>query len=205
MFFRPLSQRNTAFTDPADVTGEGWSMYINSITLQFRGKPENLDAVIRRTLAGIDRNLTIDDLKSLDYQVAGNFNQERLIARLTLLFGILALILASVGLYGITAYSVARRTSEIGVRMALGANRRDVVGLVLKGAFSQIGIGLAIGIPIALLGGRLMASQLYGVGAYDPITIVLAALVLGISAAIAGFVPARRAASIEPMRALRTE
>ena len=205
MFFRPLSQQNTAFKDPAEITGEGWSLYINSITLRFRGKPENLDAVVRRTLAGIDRNLTIDDLKSLDYQVAGNFNQERLIARLTVLFGILALVLASVGLYGITAYSVARRTSEIGVRMALGANRQDVVGLVLKGAFSQIGIGLAIGIPIALLGGRLMASQLYGVGAYDPITIALAALLLGISAVIAGFVPARRAASIEPMRALRTE
>jgi len=205
MYFRPLSQQNTAFKDPAEITGEGWSLYINSITLRFRGKPENLDAVVRRTLAGIDRNLTIDDLKSLDYQVAGNFNQERLIARLTVLFGILALVLASVGLYGITAYSVARRTSEIGVRMALGANRQDVVGLVLKGAFSQIGIGLAIGIPIALLGGRLMASQLYGVGAYDPITIALAALLLGISAVIAGFVPARRAASIEPMRALRTE
>jgi len=205
MFFRPLSQQNTAFKDPSDVTGERWSMYINSITLQFRGKPENLDAVIRRTLAGIDRNLTIDDLKSLDYQVAGNFNQERLIARLTVLFGILALILASVGLYGITAYSVARRTAEIGVRMALGANRQDVVGLVLKGAFSQIGIGLAIGVPIALLGGRLMASQLYGVGAYDPVTLLLAAAVLAIAAAVAGFVPARRAASIEPMTALRTE
>jgi ABC-type antimicrobial peptide transport system permease subunit len=149
--------------------------------------------------------LTITDLKSLDYQVAGNFNQERLIARLTMLFGMLALVLASVGLYGITAYSVARRTSEIGVRMALGANRSDVISMVLRGAFSQVLLGLAIGIPIALLGGRLIASQLYGVHAYDPTSLLLAALVLSSAAAVAGFVPARRASTIEPMKALRSE
>ena len=138
-------------------------------------------------------------------QLSRNFNQERLIARLTILFGTLALILASVGLYGITAYSVARRTSEIGVRMALGANKTDVVGLVLRGAFSQTGIGLAIGVPVALLGGRLIAHQLYDVRAYDPLTLGIAVLALGASAAIAGFVPAKRAARIEPMVALRTE
>ena len=145
------------------------------------------------------------DFKSLDYQVADNFNQERLIARLTMLFGLLALILASVGLYGLTAYSVARRTSEIGVRMAMGANRRNVLGLVMRGALLQIAIGLAIGIPVALLGGYLMSSQLYGVNKYDPFTMALAIGVLGVCAAIAGFVPARRASSIEPMNALRTE
>src|SRR5205823_1003546 len=123
---------------------------INSITIHFQSPPQNLDALIRRTFANIDPNLTLVDLRSLEYQVAGNFNQERLISRLTVLFGALALILASVGLYGITAYSVARRTSEIGVRMALGANRGDVVNLVLRGAFVQVGLGLVIGIPIAL-------------------------------------------------------
>jgi hypothetical protein len=205
MFFRPLTQRNPKFKDPSDITGENWSMYINSITVRFRSHPQNVDALLRRTLANIDPNLTITDLKSLDYQVAGNFNQERLIARLTMLFGVLALILASVGLYGITAYSVARRTSEIGVRMALGANRRDVIGMVLRGAFSQVAIGLAIGIPVAVLGGRVIASQLYGVHGYDPLSLVLAAAVLSMAAAVAGFVPARRAASIEPMQALRSE
>jgi ABC-type antimicrobial peptide transport system permease subunit len=137
--------------------------------------------------------------------VADNFNQERLISRLTGLFGFLALVLASVGLYGITAYSVARRTSEIGLRMALGANRQSVLGMVLRGALLLVGLGLAIGVPVALLGGRLMRSQLYGVRTYDPLTLLGAIVVLSVAAAFAGFLPARRAASIEPMNALRTE
>ena len=160
---------------------------------------------MRRTLADIDPNLTVENLYSLDYQVSDNFNQERLIARLTMLFGLLALVLASVGLYGITSYAVARRTSEIGLRMALGADRSNVVRMVLRGAFVQVGIGLALGIPIALAGGRFMADQLYGVRAYDPLSIAIAVVVLSSAAALAGFIPARRAASIEPMEALRTE
>ncbi|HET9743134.1 MAG TPA: ABC transporter permease [Terriglobales bacterium] len=205
MYFRPLTQPNTEIKEPEAITAESRSLYINSITLRFRSQPQNVDALVRRTLASIDPNLTVIDLKSLDYQVADNFNQQRLIARLTMLFGLLALVLASVGLYGITAYSVALRTGEIGVRMALGANRRDVVGLVLRGAFSQIGIGLLVGIPLAFLAGRLMASQLYGVSAYDPFSVAIAAIVLFASATIAGFVPAQRAATIEPMQALRSE
>lgn len=205
MYFRPLAQINPAFTERSAITAETRSLFINSITLRFAGDPGNLDALVRSTLSKINSNLTVIDLSSLDYQVSGNFNQERLIARLTTLFGILALILASVGLYGITAYSVARRTSEIGVRMALGANRGNVVALVLRGASLQVGLGLAIGIPVALLGARLMANQLYGVRTYDPITLIAAVLVLALFAAIAGFIPARRAASIEPMKALRTE
>lgn len=204
-FYRPLAQRNTRFEQPEDITGETFSMYINSIVLRFDSQQQNVDALVRRTLENIDPNLTIINLRSMDYQVAGNFNQERLIARLTMLFGILALVLASVGLYGITAYSVARRTSEIGVRMALGANRSDVVGMVMRGAFSQVLLGLAIGIPIALLSARMMASQLYGVHAYDPLSLLIAAAVLSAAAAIAGFVPARRASTIEPMHALRSE
>ena len=204
-YYRPLTQRNTRFEKPADATGENWSMFINSIILRFDSPPENVDALVRRTLGDIDPNLTIVDLRSLDYQVSGNFNQERLIARLTMLFGILALVLASVGLYGITAYSVARRTSEIGVRMALGANRNNVVGMVMRGAFSQVLLGLAIGVPIAVLGARLIASQLYGVRAFDPLSLLIAAIVLSMAAAVAGFVPARRASTIDPMKALRSE
>jgi ABC-type antimicrobial peptide transport system permease subunit len=164
-----------------------------------------VDAMVRRTLADIDPNLTVIELHSLDYQVAGNFSQERLIARLTMLFGLLALVLAAVGLYGITSYAVARRTSEIGLRMALGADRGNVVGLVLRGAFVQIAIGLIIGIPVALLGGRLMASQLFAVRSWDPVSIGIAIVILSAAAAVAGFIPARGAASIEPMEALRTE
>jgi predicted permease len=204
-YYRPLTQRNTRFEKPGDVTGENWSMFINSIILRFDSQPQNVDALIRRTLGNIDPNLTIIDLKSMDYQVAGNFNQERLIARLTMLFGVLALVLASIGLYGITAYSVARRTSEIGVRMALGANRTDVVGMVMRGAFSQVLLGLATGIPVAVLGAHLIATQLYGVRAYDPLSLLIAVSFLSAAAALAGFVPARRASTIEPMKALRSE
>jgi predicted permease len=206
MYFRPLTQKLAV--DPADANGvmaENMSLFINSITLNFATPPQNVDSLVRRNLADIDPNLTIIDLHSLDQQVADNFTQERLIARLTTLFGLLALILAAVGLYGITSYAVARRTSEIGLRMALGADRGNVVGMVMRGAFIQVGLGLAIGIPIALLGARAMADQLYGVKAWDPVSIGIAVGVLAVAAAIAGFLPARRAASIEPMRALRIE
>ncbi|MFZ0704914.1 MAG: FtsX-like permease family protein, partial [Candidatus Korobacteraceae bacterium] len=131
--------------------------------------------------------------------------QERLIARLTMLFGILALALAAVGLYGITSYSVARRTGEIGLRMALGADRAGVLRLVLGGAFVQIALGLAIGIPIVLLAGRLVADQLFEVRPYDPLSLTIAVVVLSLAGALAGFIPAARAASIDPMKALRTE
>jgi predicted permease len=205
MYFRPMTQLNTTFKERSAMTGEKGSMFPNSMTIRFAGDAAGLESLVRRTLANINPNLTILDFKSLDYQVAGNFVEERLISRLTVLFGLLALVLASVGLYGITAYSVARRTAEIGLRMALGANRRDVVALVLRGASLQVGIGLAIGIPVALLGGHLMASQLYGVRTYDPLTLAIAVVVLAAFAGIAGFIPARRAASVEPMNALRTE
>ena len=137
--------------------------------------------------------------------MANNFDQERLIARLTTLFGLLALGLAAVGLYGITSYSVARRTSEIGLRMALGADRGRVVRLVLHGAFLQVGIGLVLGIPIALIGAHYMADQLFAVKAWDPLSMAVAIVVLSAAAALAAFIPARRAASIEPMEALRVE
>jgi len=205
MYFRPMTQLNTTLTERSAVTAETRSLFPNSMTIRFTGDAAGLESLVRHTLAKINPNFTVLDFTSLDYQIAGNFNQERLISRLTALFGLLALVLASVGLYGITAYSVARRTSEIGLRMALGANRGNVVALVLRAASWQVGLGLAIGIPAALLGGRLMSSQLYGVSAYDPFTLAAAVLVLSVCAAVAGFIPARRAASIEPMNALRTE
>jgi predicted permease len=205
VYLRPLSQPFTGYKEPEMSSTETQSMFINSIVLNFNRPQQNADALIRRSLAGIDPNLTVMDLRSLDAQVAGNFDQERLIARLTSLFGILALILASVGLYGVMSYFVARRTSEIGIRMALGATRSSVVSMVMRGALWQILIGLVLGIPAALWAGYLMKSLLYGVGSYDATALVGAPLMLVVCATAAGFIPARRAASIEPMQALRTE
>jgi predicted permease len=181
------------------------SHYIGDIELRVAGKPQNLEARIRSTLADIDPNLNVFDVITLNEQLARNFNQDRLIARLTQLFGLLALVLACVGLYGVTAYAVAQRTGEIGIRMALGANRGNVLGLVLRGALLQLCFGLVIGIPVALAGGRLISNQLYGVKSRDPAILALAGAILGACALVAAFVPARRAASVDPMRALRTE
>jgi predicted permease len=205
MYFRPMTQFNRNVTGRQFFMAESRSVYPNSITVQYVGDAASLESMARRTLANINPDLTVVSFKSLDYQVADNFNGERLISRLTGLFGVLALVLASVGLYGITAYSVARRTNEIGVRMALGANRSHVVVMVMRRALVLVAIGLAIGIPVALLGGRLMRTQLYGVRTYDPVTLAGAVFVLAAFAALAGFIPARRAASIEPMHALRQE
>src|SRR5437016_7827489 len=127
------------------------------------------------------------------------------IARLTELFGGLALVLACVGVYGVTAYSVERRTNEIGIRMALGADRRNVLSLVLRAALTQIGLGLVIGVPAALAGSRVLASQLWGVKSYDPMIIAIAALVLAVCAIFAASLPARRATRVDPMVALRYE
>jgi predicted permease len=200
-FFMPFLQMSK---DPKQAFMLG-SHYLHDIELRVAGKPENLAAAVRQTLADIDPNLTVLDMMTLSEQVTRNFNQDRLIARLTELFGLLALVLACVGLYGVTAYSVARRTSEIGIRMALGADRASVLGLVLRGALLQLGVGLAVGIPVALAGGRWLGSQLYGVKAYDPLILGLAVVVLSACALVAGFVPSWRAASIEPVQALRAE
>jgi predicted permease len=205
MFFRPLKQQRTDLTSTGDQASEARSMIIGAIVLQFKTPPQDVDGLVRRTLADINPNLTVSSLHTFQYQVEGNFNTDRLLSRLALLFGVLALVLAAVGLYGITSYQVSRRTSEIGVRMALGATRDSVLWLVLRGAFRQVGLGLVIGIPVALLATRSMASQLYNVRSYDPVSLLLAAGALLLSAAIAGVIPAQRAASIEPVTALRTE
>jgi predicted permease len=205
MFFRPLTQEMPGLTIKSEISEEARSMVLGAIVLQFKSTPSDVDALIRRTLADINPNLTVSSLHTFKYQVDGNFNSDRLLARLALLFGLLALVLAAVGLYGITSYQVSRRTSEIGLRMALGSTRDGVLLMVLRGAFMQVGLGLLIGIPVALLGAHAMASQLYNVRTYDPVSLLLAVAALLLATAIAGVVPARRAASIEPVTALRTE
>jgi predicted permease len=204
MFFLPFTQI-TQYAPPGDQRLETGTLYAQSIQLRVAGAPEGYEKALRHVLAGINPDLSLDSVKSYSEQVAVQFNQQRLIARLTGLFSLLALVLASVGLYGVTAYNVTRRTGEIGIRMALGAHRGNVVSMVLSGALSQIGIGLCIGIPLALLCGRALSHQLYGVSGFDPIVLGGAVLVLCFCALAAGFLPARRAASVEPMEALRIE
>ncbi|HYK36289.1 ABC transporter permease [Alloacidobacterium sp.] len=178
---------------------------LNAIELHTSGFVPGLEAQVRRAIAQVNPNLTVIDFQTFAEQVQGNFNQQGMIAQLTSLFGLLALALASIGLYGVTAYSVERRTSEIGIRMALGADRTAVLKLVLAGAFLQVVVGLAIGIPATILGGRAMANQLFGIKPYDPVVLVVTTLVLLAAAFVAAVVPARRAANTEPMHALRTE
>lgn len=205
LFFRPLSQQFNGYKEPDADAAEKNSMFVNFIILDFTQAPSDVETLTRRTLATIDPNLTVMHFSPYDVEIAGNFNQDRLLARLTSLFGILALILASVGLYGVMSYSVVRRTSEIGIRMALGAARSAVVAMVLRGALWQILIGVVIGVPVALFAGHFMSSLLYEVRGYDPLAFLGAILLLAICAAVAGFVPARRAASIDPMQALRMD
>jgi predicted permease len=216
VFLRPLAQYYNGYktwTGPgqppsfidAIVGGETQSMFIDAIIINFRRPEQNADELLRRTLASVDPNLTVVDLRTFDAQVANNFTQDRLVARLTTLFGIVALILASVGLYGVMSYFVVRRTSEIGIRMALGATRSSVLTMVMRGALWQVLIGLCLGIPASLYAGYLMKSLLYGVASYDPWALAGAPLLLVVCAVAAGFIPARRASSIEPMRALRID
>jgi predicted permease len=162
-------------------------------------------AQVRQAMASVDPNMPVISIRTLKEQVAGQFTQQRLIARLTSLFGVLSLILASIGLYGVTAYSAGRRTNEIGLRMALGADRKNVVALVLRGAFGLIAFGLLLGVPLSAVAGRFLGHQLYGVNPYNPVVITIAVLALGLSALIASLVPAFRASSISPLEALRVE
>jgi predicted permease len=202
--FLPLLQM-VKFNDPVENTVQLRSNLIGNVELRVEGAPPDLASEIRETLAAIDPAITVLGIQTLDEQVALNFNQDRLVARLTELFGLLALVLACVGLYGLTSYSVTRRTREIGIRMALGATTGNILAQVLRGALLELGIGLAIGVVAALGGGRLMSSQLYGVKSYDPVVIGVAAAILTLCAIAAGLVPARRASTIEPSRALRSE
>ena len=137
--------------------------------------------------------------------VSADFQQQNMIATLTSLFGLLGLVLAAVGLYGVMAYTVEQRTNEIGLRMALGADRGHVVKMILRGAFWQIGIGLGLGIPLAILAGKLMKDQLFGVQPWDPRMLAGAAVLLALAALVASVAPVRRAAGVEPMVALRTD
>jgi predicted permease len=204
MFYMPEAQV-AHFQETALNSGDAWSHYLYNVVLWAPGHPVELQVQVKKALADIDPSLVVQGVDKYADVLAGDFQQQSMIATLTLLFGGLGLVLAAVGLYGVTAYTVEQRTSEIGVRMALGADRASVVRMVLRGAFLQVGIGLALGIPAAILAGRAMAGQLYGVRPWDPAMLGAATVLLGLAAFLAAVIPARRAAGLDPVDALRAE
>jgi ABC-type antimicrobial peptide transport system permease subunit len=202
IYFFPLPQR--ALNPEVPIEREP-GMYARSIVLKTAWPAPNLETLTRQTLARINPNLAVVKFQTFDQQIADQFIQDRLIARLATLFGALALLLATVGIYGVTSYTVARRTSEIGIRMALGAQRSRVIATVMRGTMIQAALGLAIGVPAMLLCVRFIEAQLYEVRGMDAGVLAGSILTLVLAAAIAGLIPARRAASIDPVQALRTE
>ena len=204
MFYVPLAQ-NVKYTNEMMQKLELRSHFIGGILLVTNLSPGVLEAQLTRTFAELDPNLTINSIRTMKQQIELSFDQERAVAGLASLFGIVALVLAAIGLYGVTAYSVAQRTNEIGIRMALGADRPKVIQMVLRGAFKRVFIGLILGLPLAIGAGRLISAQLYGVSAWDPLALGVASGALAICSFFAAIIPANRAASISPMNALRIE
>jgi predicted permease len=197
-FFLPEAQ--------AEYTrGNLGSLFLRDVVILTRPGASLSIARVRQAIASVEPNLPIISIRTLREQVASQFTQQRLIARLTSFFGVLSLVLASIGLYGVTAYSAGCRTGEIGVRMALGADRGQVVTLVLRGACGLILVGLVVGLPLTFAAGRFLGAQLYGTNPYNPAVTLAAVLALGLSALVASFVPAFRASLISPLDALRAE
>jgi predicted permease len=197
-FFLPETQAEYAQTNLG-------SLFLRDIIIATRPGANLPIAQVRRAMASVDPNLPVISMRTLREQLASQFTQQRLIARLTSFFGVLSLVLASIGLYGVTAYNAGRRTGEIGVRIALGADRGQIVALVLRGAFVLVLSGLLIGLPLTLAAGRFLGSQLYGMSPYNPIVTLSAVVALGVSALAAALIPALRASSISPLDALRDE
>jgi macrolide transport system ATP-binding/permease protein len=202
MYFVPMMQRPPSDKGPIEKD-EG--LFAGAVSIATDRPMNDMETLARKTLAGINPNLAVVKFQTFEEQIGDRFSEERMISRLTTLFGGLALLLATIGLYGVTAYTVAGRTSEIGIRMALGAERGSVVALIMRGAGLQILLGLAIGVPVALMCVRFVKAQLYEITKADSTVMVGAIVTLAMAACIAGLIPARRAASIDPAKALRME
>ncbi|HET9183055.1 MAG TPA: ABC transporter permease [Candidatus Angelobacter sp.] len=181
------------------------AMYAVNFEIQTAGKPQDLTEPVRKAFAALDANVPVSRIRTLDELVDSSVSKDILVARLSTFFGLLALALACVGLYGVMSYTVSRRTREIGVRMALGAQRTQVLGMVLSEGLKLVLIGILIGIPVALLSTRVFSSMLFGLSSADPLSMVLVVLILGTIASIAGLIPARRATKVDPIIALRYE
>ena len=204
MFYVPLPQA-VPYSQPRMAATELRTHFVQGIMLVTDVPPGALEPVLTKALAEVDPNLTLIRVRTLQQLVDLSFDQERAVASLAGLFGAVALLLAAVGLYGITAYTVTRRTGEIGIRMALGAGRGAVVALVVRTAFKRVAFGLVLGLPLAVGAGRLISAQLYGVSFWDPLALTLAVVSLGACALVAAIIPAGRAAAVSPTSALRAE
>jgi predicted permease len=198
MFFLPGVQHDVPNNDPG-------SHYLQDIVIVTKPGVNLSVAQLTRAMASVDPNLPLIWIRPQSEQVANLFRQQRLIARLTSFFGILSLALACLGMYGVTAYNATSRVTEIGVRMALGASRRDAVAMILRGTFGLIAVGLVLGLPLTLAAGRFLGNQLYGMNPHDPFVVLTAVAALGISGFLAALIPALRASRISPMEALRAE
>jgi macrolide transport system ATP-binding/permease protein len=202
MYFLPMMRRVPSDKDPIE---KDQGLYAGAAVIATDRPKNDMETLARRTLVAINPNLAVVKFQTFEEQIGDRFSEERMIARLTVQFGALALLLATIGLYGVTAYTVAGRTSEIGIRMALGAERGSVVAMIMRGATIQTMLGLAIGIPVALLCVRFVKAQLYEITNANAAVMTGAIVTLAVAAGIAGLIPARRAASIDPAKALRTE
>jgi predicted permease len=180
---------------------------VGGMTYEIRthGRPEDILPAVRKVVQQVDPDLPLAEVRTQEQQIASDLNQERLFVLLTSGFGLLALVLACVGIYGVMAYSVSRRTNEIGIRLALGALPRQVLGMVLGEAWQMAAVGIGVGLVAAVLLGRLVRSMLYGVEPNDPVTVACGVLVLLAVALGASWIPARRAAGVQPVQALRHE
>ncbi len=176
-----------------------------ALVVSAAGDPVSMVETVRRTLAEVDRGIPVLNIRTLNQQLDRGTIVQRLTADLSACFGGLALLMAAIGLYGVMSYSMARRTGEIGIRMALGASQGSVLWLAMRETLWLVAMGLALGLASAWWLGRVVQSQLFGLSAEDPVAIGVAVAAIVGAAALAGFVPARRAARVDPMTALRSE
>ena len=196
-FFLPVT--TTAPDDPMRAR----STFLRDLVVRTSGDPAAIAGAVRRALASVDDRLVVTGVTTMNAQIQRSFNQQELMGVLSSVFGGVALLLAAIGLYGLMAYSVARRTSEIAVRMALGAEGPQVVRMIVREILGLVGLGIVVGLPLVLASTRLISAQLFGIGPLDPLTIAAAALLLISIGALAGYLPARRAARMNPVAALR--